>query len=326
MRQGKISDSILKRTVLKQIKNRRSEVLCGAGVGEDCAIFACNGCDVVTSVVNYPVAHRQDMIRAIYKATNNAATAGAEPFGVMLSLILPERASEEKLKKLMDGAAQAARELNIQIMGGHTTVSRYVSEKLVTITVYGKVPAGMYHTTKGAGPGQDIVMTKWIGLEGTAILASKKKEELLTRYPEYLIEEAATFDKYLSIIPEAATAIKSGVCVMHDASEGGILATLWELAESSGVGLHIDMKKLPIRQETVEVCEFCDVNPYELLSGGCLVITAVDGNSLVLALQEQGIPAVVVGKTTDSNDRLLFNGEEKRFLDKPAMDEIYRST
>ena len=324
MRPGKLSDSILKRTVLKQIKKNRSEVLCGAGVGEDCAIFACEGSNLVSAVGTFAVPARQDMIRAVYKEVNNLATAGAEPFAVTLAITLPERASEEKLKKLMDGASQAAGELKIQIAGGHTTVSKYVSEKLVTVTAYGKVPADKAYTTKGAKPGQDIVMTKWIGLEGTAILANKKREDLLTRYPEYLVEEAASFDKYLSIIPEAATAIKSGVCVMHDASEGGILATLWELAESSGVGLQIDMKKLPIRQETVEVCEFCDVNPYELLSGGCLVMAAEDGNSLVLALQEQGIPAVVVGKITDGNDRLIFNGEEKRFLDKPAADEIYK--
>ena len=324
MRPGKLSDSILKRTVLKQIKKNRKEVLYGAGVGEDCAIFACEGSNLASSVESYVVAERQDMIRAIYKAVNNLATAGAEPFAVTLAIALPERASEEKLKKLMDGAAQAAGELKIQIAGGHTTVSKYVSEKLATVTAYGKVPADKAYTTKGAKGGQDIVITKWIGLEGTAILAGKKREELLSRYPAYLVEEAISFDKYLSIIPEAATAVKSGVCVMHDASEGGIFATLWELAESSGVGLQIDMKKLPIRQETVEVCEFCDVNPYELLSGGCLVMTAEDGNSLVLALQEQGIPAVVVGKITDNNDRLIFNGEEERFLDKPAADEIYR--
>lgn len=324
MRPGKLSDSILKRTVLKQIQKRRNEVLCGAGIGEDCAIFACEGGNLASCVTSYVVADRQDMIRAIYKATNNLATAGAEPVAVMLSILLPERASEEKLKKLMDGAAQAARELNIQIAGGHTTVSPAVSEKLAAVTAYGKVSAGAHLTTKGAKPGQDIVISKWIGLEGTAILAGKKKEELLTRYPEYLVEEALSFDKYLSIIPEAATAMKSGVCVMHDASEGGILATLWELAESSGVGLSIDLKKLPIRQETVEVCEFCDVNPYELLSGGCLVMATEDGNQLVLALQEQGIPAVVAGKITDSNDRLIFNGEEKRFLDKPAADETHR--
>jgi len=235
MRPGKLSDSILKRTVLKQIKKNRSEVLCGAGIGEDCAIFACEGSNMVSAVGTYAVPDRQDMIRAIYKEVNNLATAGAEPFAVTLAITLPERASEEKLKKLMDGAAQAARELKIQIAGGHTTVSKYVSEKLVTVTAYGKVPKDKAYTTKGAKPGQDIVMTKWIGLEGTAILAGKKREELLTRYPEYLVEEAASFDKYLSIIPEAATAVKSGVCVMHDASEGGILATLWELAESSGV-------------------------------------------------------------------------------------------
>lgn len=330
MRLGKLSDSILKRTVLKQIKNRRSEVLCGAGVGEDCAIFALPGDRFATSVEEYTVKDRQDMIRAVYKSTNNLATAGAEPIAVMLSIILPERASEEKLKKLMDGAAQAARELNIQIAGGHTTVSKYVNEKLAVVTAYGAyvrteaegniVP----YTTKGAKPGQDIVISKWIGLEGTALLANLKKEEMLARYPEYLIDEAASFDKYLSVIPEAATAMKSGVCVMHDASEGGIMATLWELAESSGVGLSIDMKKLPIRQETVEVCEFCDVNPYELLSGGCLVMTTEDGNALVEALLQQDIPAVVVGKITDSNDRIIVNGEEKRYLDKPKTDEIYR--
>lgn len=327
MRLGKLSDSILKRTVLKQIKNRRSEVLCGAGIGEDCAIFALPGDRFATCVEEYTVKDRQDMIRAIYKSTNNLATAGAEPVAVMLSIILPERASEEKLKKLMDGAAQAARELNIQIAGGHTTVSKYVSEKLAVVTAYGmysETESTRLLTTKGAKPGQDIVISKWIGLEGTAILANLKKEEMLARYPEYLIDEAASFDKYLSVIPEAATAMKSGVCVMHDASEGGIMATLWELAESSGVGLSIDMKKLPIRQETVEVCEFCDVNPYELLSGGCLVMTTEDGNALAEALLQQDIPAVVVGKITDSNDRIIINGEEKRYLDKPKTDEIYR--
>ena len=324
MRLGKISDSILKRTVLKQIKKNRKEVLSGAGIGEDCAIFSCEGSNMASCVVQDTLQDGRDMWRAVHKAANNLATAGAQPLAVMLSILLPEKASEEKLKKLMESATQAARELQIQIAGGHTAVSKYVTQKLVTVTAYGLVSQGGAYTTKGVKPGQDIVMTKWIGLEGTAILAQKKKEELRNRYPEYLIDEAAAFDQYMSILPEAATAIKSGVCVMHDASEGGILATLWELAESSGVGLHIDLKKLPIRQETVEVCEFCDVNPYELLSGGCLVMTTQDGDRLVEALQEQNIPAVVVGKITDSNDRMIYNGEEKRFLDKPKTDEIYR--
>lgn len=179
-------------------------------------------------------------------------------------------------------------------------------------------------TTRGAIPGQDIVLSKWIALEGTAILAGLRREQLKERYPAYLVEEAAGFDRYLSIIPEAAVAVKSGVQVMHDASEGGILATLWELAECSGVGLTIDLRKIPIRQETVEVCEFCEVNPYMLASGGCLVMVCDCGESLAEELIRQQIPAAVIGQITDSHDRLIYNAEEKRYLDKPAQDEIYK--
>ena len=139
-----------------------------------------------------------------------------------------------------------------------------------------------------------------------------------------MVEEAEGFDRFLSIIPEAATAGKSSVCAMHDASEGGIFASLWELAEGAGVGLTIDLKKLPLRQETVEVCECLGVNPYELRSGGCLIMTSRDGLGLVAALQEKQIPAVVVGKVTDSKDRILLNEDEVRYMERPKQDEIYK--
>ncbi len=137
------------------------------------------------------------------------------------------------------------------------------------------------------------------------------------------MEEAAAFDRYLSIIPEAATAMKSGVCGMHDVSRGGIFGALWELAESAGVGLEIELKKIPVKQETIEICEFFGLNPYELLSGGCLIMTAENGEALVTALARENIPAVVAGRTTDGNDRVLYNEDEKRYLDRPQMDQIY---
>lgn len=325
MRLGKIADNILKRTVLKQIRFKRAEIVNGAGVGEDCAIFAANAEEMFVSCMQEAaVAGPADMAKLIIKCANNLATAGAEPIACMITYLLPQRATEEKLKKLMESAAYTAKSLGMQIAGGQTSVSSYVTQKLAVVTGYGKVNRKAYGVTKGAKPGQDIVISKWIGLEGTAILANKKAEALRERYPAYLIEEAKGFDRYLSIIPEAATAIKSGVRVMHDVSEGGIMAALWELAESSGVGLTIDLKKIPIRQETVEVCEFCNVNPYELISGGCLIMVADDGSGLAEELNRQGIAAVVAGKITDSNDRVILNEEEKRYLDKPKMDEIHR--
>lgn len=325
MRPGKISDSVLKRSVLKQIRTRTQEVINGAGIGEDCAIFAPSW-GYASAVSQAAVPREEDLIRALVKCANNVACAGARPVAFMLTLLLPGETEEQLLRQLMTAAENTCGLLEMQIAGGHTTVSRHVDCPVACVTAYG-IPAQEelpLVTTRGAVPGQDIVLTKWIGLEGTAILARHYREGLRERYPAHLVEEAAGFDRYLSIIPEAASAAKSGVRVMHDASEGGILASLWELAESSGVGLTIDLRKIPIRQETVEVCEFCGVNPYTLASSGCLVLTADRGEELVKRLDREGIPAVVIGGITDSHDRLIYNAEEKRYLDKPVQDEIHR--
>jgi hydrogenase maturation factor len=111
---------------------------------------------------------------------------------------------------------------------------------------------------------------------------------------------------------------------MHDVSYGGVFGALWEMAESAGVGLEIELKKIPIRQETVEICEYFDLNPYKLFSGGCMLMAAPDGNALAATLAEAQIPAVVIGKTTAGNDRVLLQGEERRFLETAQTDELHK--
>lgn len=179
-------------------------------------------------------------------------------------------------------------------------------------------------SARTAGVDQDIVMSKWIGLEGTALLAKQYYERLRERFPRRMIDEAVAFDRYLSVVPEAATAIKSGVCGMYAVSHGGIFAGLWEMAQEAGVGLEADLRKIPVRQETIEICEVFEENPYELLSGGCLIMTAENGNALVSALEREEIPAVVIGRTTRGNDRVLYNQGHKRYLDKPRTKQIYQ--
>lgn len=325
MKNGKVSESILMRSILKKIKTKKEEVLCGAGVGTDCAILSfLSDSEVVVSA--NPVSAPMEEISAygIHKAVNNIAAAGAEPVGVLLSCMLPEHCEEKALQSMMSRAEELCQTLQIQIVGGHTEVTRAVCEPVVTVTGIGRREKGVVSERLAVKPGQDVVVSKWIGLEGTVRIAKENKEALLTRYPIRMIEEAIEFEQFLSIIPEAATALKSGVCGMHDVSQGGIFAALWEMAQKAGVGLEIDLKKLPVRQETIEICEFFDLNPYELLSGGSLLMTAEDGTGLVAALEREGIPAVIVGKTTDGNDRVLFNEDEKRFLEPPKPDSFYQ--
>lgn len=219
------------------------------------------------------------------------------------------------MRQMVQMIAQECEPLQVQILGGHTEVTDAVKRPVVSIAALGKAKKGMLSTTTGAKPGDDIVVTKWIALEATAKLARSRREALLSRYPRHLLDDAERFQQYFSVIPEAATAVKSGVRAMHDVTTGGIFGALWELAEASGVGLEIELKKIPIRQETVEICEFFDLNPYQLGSTGSLLLAAPDGNRLVLDLKQQGIPAVVIGKATADNDRVVINEDERRFLE-----------
>ena len=314
----------MKRSVLKKIKTHRKEVINGAAIGTDCAVLSFGeGYDIVLSTTPVTAPAEDIGTYAIPMALNNIAAAGAEPVGVMLSVLLPEQTEETTLQQMMEQAQDICHRCGAEIIGGHTEVTPTVGEPIITVTGVGKLDSTQAGVLRGIEADQDIVISKWIGLEGTIRLARGRKDELCTRYPVRMVEEAAAYDRYLSIIPEAATAMKSGVCGMHDVSRGGVFGALWELSERAGVGLEIDLKKIPVKQETIEICEFFGLNPYELLSGGCLIMTVKDGSALVEALEREDIPAVVVGRTTKSNDRVIYNEDEKRYLDRPKTDQIY---
>ena len=199
-----------------------------------------------------------------------------------------------------------------------------VKNIVVTVTAIGEACEQMLTPSSKAAPGMDIIVTGYVGLEGTAILANEKRAELETRFSKAFIDKSAAYIDHISTAREAASAIDAGVAAIHDASQGGIFGALWDMAEASGIGLDIDLKKLPVRQDTIEISEFFDINPYKLLSGGSLIIAATDGTRVVRELEKTGQNAVIVGAATDSNDRVLISGEERRFLETAQTDEIYK--
>lgn len=338
MKTGKISESILKRSVLKYCKTKREEVVKGAAPGVDCAFFTYpdrqgrgTGGQVpdcqdkvfcaATQTVSLPVIRAG--CYAVYAAVNAVAAGGGIPFAMQMALTLPEGTEESELKRIMQLTEEAAGICKVQIAGGHTEVTGAVKYPVISVTAFGYRLEAAERVSKGLpAAGQAVVMTKWMGLEGTAVLAQEREAKLLERYPFSITTAAKGFEKYLPVLPEAATALKSGATAMHDMRNGGVFGGLYELAGRLGVGLSIDLKKIPVKQETIEICEFFDLNPYGLLSGGSLLIVAEDGDGMVKALQEAGIPAAVIGRTTDNNDKVLHNGEEIRFLEPARPDEI----
>ena len=324
MKTGKVPENVLKRSILKKTGSKRSEVRTGAGVGTDCACVEFgDGEGVFLSSNPVTVLSENIGLYAVHSAVNNIAASGAEPVGIMVTELLPTSFEEDDIKAVTKDLDEVTKALKIQIIGGHTEITDAVSRPVLSITAVGKAPFNSDKKSK-ARPGDDVIITKWIGLEGTSLIAKAKEKELLKKFPPKLIYDSKNYDRFLSVVPEAATAVKSGVTAMHDISKGGVFGALWEMAERSGVGLLIDLRKIPVKQETVEICNFFDINPYELLSGGSMLMTAEDGNRLVMDLAEKGIEAAIIGKCTDNNDRVLLNGEMKRFLEPSKTDELYK--
>lgn len=255
---------------------------------------------------------------------NDLAAVGAAPAAITVCALWQPGIEEQDIKDLTAQIEEECALLGIQAAGIHSEITEGVNYPILTVSGIGKLYEKNSASLRNIKPGQDVVISKWIGLEGTAIISEVKEKELLSKYPVRFVEETKTFDKYLSIVPEAAAAVESGVCAMHNVAEGGIFGALWEMAEGAGVGLLIDLKRIPIRQETIEVCEFFEINPYELISGGCLLMTADNGFDLVRELQRNNISGAVIGKTTDNNDRVVINEEERRFLEPLKGDELHK--
>lgn len=171
MKVGKVSETILKRSIFKQIHTKRDEVLLGAGVGEDCAAMKLAPGEIFVISTDPITGTVKDIgTLAIQITANDLASSGAEPVGVMLTVLLPEEIEEADIKQMMGEVEAACARFHIQVMGGHTEVTRAVNQPIISVTGVGKVQEGQLVSTAGAKPGQDILVTKWIGVEGTSII------------------------------------------------------------------------------------------------------------------------------------------------------------
>ena len=334
---GKLPEHIYERSVHKVIHTTEYQKITvnGAGLGADCAILPDEKGYLVTTQGSADGADVKVAMRAFYAGLNKLAATGVFPeqssVCASLNVAAPHSLTDEErnksemhLRECIRWVSEAALMNKVTIISAEVNIVPAMQTYYATATFTARAGQAAIVRIQGEKAGKDVVMTKWLGLEGTSLIASQRMKELASRYPLGLVEQAADFDRFLSSVPEAATAVQSGVNAIQAVREGGIFGGLWQLAKANGVGLVIDLKQIPVKQETIEVCEFYDVNPYELLSGGSMLMITQGGTRLVSLLAEQGISAAVIGRTTDNNDRILVNDEEKRFLEPARHDSLYR--
>ena len=153
-------------------------------------------------------------------------------------------------------------------------------------------------------------------------IIDEAEADLRTRFTPSFIEKTKRCKESL-ILPEQILKLpeeaKSRQC-----GDGGVLCGLWELAEAEKIGFEIDFSKLALKQETVEICEFFQLNPYLLTSAGSYLVLTEHGEETLESLKNAGVPAVRIGFVKEQKARTLVNGEETRYLDRPAPDELSR--
>lgn len=317
---GKISETVLKRTVLKPIQqNKLSNI--GASTGLDCAFFSENG--IATGYV--AIEDSRACEHAILQACNNLWAQKVTPKYITLSISLPDSYREIKLKEIMKQACQTAQDYELKIINGHTEYVQGLINPVISVTAVGDTDKQVSKTRepKEAGAGLDIVMTKWMAISGTSIIATQKEEDLTKRLPAYYVREAASLNQFYSIKHEAELAAsKEDTILMHDVAGGGIFTGIWEICDALGCGCRVDLNSIPVLQETIEVCEYFDINPYNLRGDGSLLIVTSQGQKLVEELKSKEIMAAVIGQTTDNLDRLIIRDDETRFLEPGRGDEL----
>lgn len=192
----------------------------------------------------------------------------------------------------------------------------------------GRYPGTMY-------PGQEIILCGYVGLEGTLRLLDEAEGELGSRFVPSFLAGAKALKKDL-VMPETVrrawglrTEAENGqsrplVTAVRQIGSGGILAALWDLAEQSGTGLEVDMHCMQLKQETVEICEYFRLNPYQMTSAGSFLLAADNADEVVELLEGAGARAGKLGVARAQNARVITSGEETRYLDRPAPDELMR--
>ena len=328
-----ISTRIMSRSIIRHIEKKYR----GASIGEDYSFImeAGDGRSIVSAQGYSDMGLYETGVStgtlALIRALNNLAMSGAEATSCMIDIIATESCLEQELREEMLILTKECEKRNIRIAGGNTLSTKTGPAPYeVLITAYGLTKYSNLSRTTLTGrqfqAGDRIVVCGAAGHFGASVLARKYGEKMTDRFaPSYLEASIMDIDCY-EVTSLARTLLDAGAGFLHDVTYGGIYRTLFEIAEYTGKGVKIIHEKLPIRQDTIEICEYMNINPYELLGTGAVaaVVAGEDMDDFEKSLQSSGVPYSIAGELTKEKERIVVSEkvEMHRFLGLYSDDEI----
>lgn len=330
---GKIPPSLLRR-LLKPLdsSHRDPSLIVGPGIGLDAAAVRLGGrCLVLkTDPITFIAADLGTYALTIN--ANDLATMGARPRWFLATILLPAGCTTgASVSRLFWQLRTACRELEVTLCGGHTEITDAVTRPVIVGCLIGECERSRPITSAGAKVGDALLLTKGIPIEAVSILAREREHELASRYPRGFV---ATCRRYLrkpgiSVVRDAELALAAGgVHAMHDPTEGGLSAALYELAEASGTGVLVEEQAIRILPEGAQLCADFGLNPLGTIASGALLISAEPGRApkILRRLARAGIPATQIGAVVPASQgvRLMTKAGRARPMPRFPVDELAR--
>ena len=325
---GKVPIEILEEIVFKNLGAKRDDVILRPSIGEDAALVKAG--NQILAISSDPITGAEEWLGwlAVHVSANDVATRGIQPRWFNSIILLPKNSTTELIEKICTQMDKAARQLDIAITGGHCEITPGIRHPIVTGCAVGVAENGKYVTTSGARIDDRIILTKGTGIEGTAILASDRKRELLKVFNESFIKKAENFFEKISVVKDAITAFRTGgVSAMHDPTEGGVAGGLHELADAANIGFQVYEEEILIPEETRKICAHFEIDPLQLISSGSLLIVAEEEKTdkIISSLSRKGVQASIIGEVIEPalGRNLVTKTGEKTALIRPASDHLW---
>ena len=306
---GKLGAAEFERVIAPAIARPREEVLVGPRIGHDCAVIRI-GAGRVLALTTDPVSLVPALGAAAsarlscHLVASDLWTSGIPPAYVTVSLHLPPRMGESELEEYWQAMAAEWAKLGVTVVAGHT--GRYAGcdySILGAATLLGVGDEGRYLSPSMARPGDRVIVTKGCAIEAAAIAAHLFPRRLATRLDAEGLSRARGLLDQVSVVADCRAALgvgvhERGVTALHDATEGGVLGGLLELARAAGHDLRVERARIPLSAEARAACETFGIDPYWALAEGALIVTVLPefAAAVIAALEENDIAAAVVGE------------------------------
>jgi len=328
---GKLPAELLNRLLAQSpLDDRR--VLLGPGIGLDCAVVDHGGPTLLVYKIE-PITFATDEIGwyAIQVSANDIVTTGALPRWYLVNLLLPQGSTTSDLvEQIGEQLHRACRAMGISIIGGHTEITYGLDRPILVGTLIGEVERQRLVTPRGAAPGHRLLLTKGVPIEATAILAREFPARLKGFIEDQELAQAANYlyEPGISVLRDAQVSQQAGkVSAMHDPTEGGLAAALWELAEACGHSLVFDPERVFIPPLSQKICQVFGLDPLATIASGALLLStpASDAPAILRALQAAGILCTEIG-WVEAGNAVVWKQTPQGWevLPRPKRDEITR--